>query len=80
MYYVDQEYYTIRERDQYLQDIAIKGMTWEETKAVNGWRNSTAEEFWEGYEKSLNQHLKVDDEGIYQGMGYKGLDLSLIHI
>lgn len=76
VYYVDQEYYTIRERDQYLQDIAIKGMTWEETKAVNGWRNSTAEEFWQGYEDSLNQHLIVDEEGIYQGMGWKGLDYT----
>ena len=74
VYYVDQEYYTIRERDQYLQDIAIKGMTWEETKAVNGWRNSTEEEFWDAFE--YEQYKQVDDDGLYYGMGYKGLDYT----
>ncbi|MBE6466488.1 molybdopterin-dependent oxidoreductase [Denitrobacterium detoxificans] len=75
-YYVDQEYYTIRERDDYLADIAIKGMTWEETKQVNGWRNTTEQEFWDLWDGMLDQHLKVGEDGLYLGMGYKGLDYT----
>ncbi|MCD8315970.1 MAG: molybdopterin-dependent oxidoreductase, partial [Eggerthellaceae bacterium] len=29
IYYTDHQYYTIREREEYLADIAIEGMTWE---------------------------------------------------
>ncbi len=68
------EYYTLDQHDQYLQDIAIEGMTWEETKAVNGWRNTTEQEFWEAW--TYEQYKQLDDDNLYVGMGYKGLDYT----
>lgn len=76
IYYKDKQYYTIDEYEEYLRDIAIKGMSWEETREVNGWRNSTEQEFWEAW--TYEQYLEVDDDGRYIGMGYKKLDYTTI--
>ena len=66
VFYVDKQYYSIYDYDEYLQDMAVKGMSWEETKKINGWRNSTEEEFWAACK--FDDYLKVDSAGLYTGM------------
>lgn len=79
IYYVDKQYYTIHEYEEYLEDIAVtdvktgKKLTWEETMEVNGWRNTTEQEYWDEFSQ-YGQYLQVDDDGLYYGMGYKQKD------
>jgi anaerobic selenocysteine-containing dehydrogenase len=65
VFYVDNEYYTIDTFDEYLADMAIEGMTWEETKEIGCWQNQTAEEYWDAL--TFDPHLKVGDDGLYAG-------------